>query len=255
MSLFAALLIPSAHAAPQADLETTISMPAGHDVYDEQRISAQVENVGGRNANSVEIVIELPETNTSPGVHVLGDVGSMHSSCSQSGNDIVCNVGRIKKGKSKTVWVDVALPWSADDIEFIADASTSSSESSDTNNDASGIAEMAYIDTLLSGGESTTNSHCSGTGLTAFYECTLFPSSIMDHTAVLEGDWSISFPDFAGYGGTWWQDSDDHLAFEYTYGGSVVAEFEGNGVGGDCFEGLTTFPGSSYVAPYEVCID
>jgi len=26
-------------------------------------------------------------------------------------------------------------------------------------------------------------------------------------------------------------------------------------VGGDCFEGLTTFPGSSYVSPYEVCLD
>ncbi len=32
MSLFAALLIPSAHAA--SDLETTLSMPSGHDAYD-----------------------------------------------------------------------------------------------------------------------------------------------------------------------------------------------------------------------------
>ncbi|MCP4807559.1 MAG: hypothetical protein GY913_15230 [Proteobacteria bacterium] len=216
-------------------------------------MKATVENTGNKTARSVEIVIELPETNTSPTVYVMGDVGSSHKKCSQSDTEIVCNFNSIKKGKSKTVWVDIALPWSADAIEFTADASTSSSESSTSNNDDTDVAEMAYIDTVLSGGESTTNSHCSGTGLTAFYECTLFPSSVMDHTAVLEGDWSISFPDFAGYGGTWWQDSDDHLAFEYTYGGSVVAEFEGNG--GDCFEGLTTFPGSSYVAPYEVCID
>ena len=103
-----------------------------------------------------------------------------------------------------------------------------------------------------------TNQHCTGTGLVAFYTCTLFPSSLSGHAATLEADGTISFPAYpSGYSGSWGQDSDDHLWMEYTYNGGVVASFEGNGVdaAAECFEGLTTFPGSSYVSPYEVCLD
>ncbi len=51
-----------------------------------------------------------------------------------------------------------------------------------------------------------------------------------------------------------WSTSGDTLTSEYTNGGLVEAEFVGRGVNStNCWEGLTTFPGSTYVAPYEVC--
>lgn len=250
MSLLIAL---SASTYAASDLETTLQMPSGKDVYETQKIKATVENIGSSKAKNTTVTFELPETGTSPSVYVMGDLGAMHSKCSQSGTEIVCNVRTVKPGKKKTVWFEIDVPWTESALSFTAKATTTSSEDSTSNNDDSDVAEVSFIDTLLAGGEAMVNSHCSGTGLTAYYECTLFPSPITDHNSVHEADGSITFPDFAGYGGSWWQDSDDHLAFEYTYGGSVVAEFEGNGVGDDCFEGLTTFPGSAYVAPYEVC--
>ena len=37
-------------------------------------------------------------------------------------------------------------------------------------------------------------------------------------------------------------------------GPDLVAEFDGYGVDGNCFEGKTTFPGSTYMSMYEVCL-
>ena len=61
----------------------------------------------------------------------------------------------------------------------------------------------------------------------------------------------IAGPDYAG---TWRQPTPDSLVFQYTENGTPVANFVGYGVGGRCFEGVTTFPDSVYVSPYEVCL-
>ena len=47
---------------------------------------------------------------------------------------------------------------------------------------------------------------------------------------------------------------DDRLALAYSFNGQLVAGFHGYGVGGDCFEGITLFPGSSYNSAYSVCL-
>ena len=53
----------------------------------------------------------------------------------------------------------------------------------------------------------------------------------------------------------WNRTTPDSLVFTYVEQGvGVVAEFEGWGTSDNCFEGITTFPDSSYIAPYEVCI-
>ena len=239
-------------AAQAADVSTTVSLKAS-EAYGVETHKVKVSNASG-NARNVSVTIQLPETNTSPSVYVLGDLVSYDSRCVEVGTTLECSLGRIKGGRAKTVSFEMALPWSAADLEFEATASTTSSDSNASNDSDSDVASVSYIDTVISGPQDITNQHCTGTSLVAFYECALFPSSLSGHTATLESDGSISFS-FTGYGGSWGQDSDDHLWMEYTSGGSVVAEFEGNGVGGDCFEGLTTFPGSSYVSPYEVCLD
>ena len=100
------------------------------------------------------------------------------------------------------------------------------------------------------------NRHCTGTGLTAWYECTLFPSSISSHQAEFHDDGTITIPGEPDYSGQWTVTTTvdgNFLEFYYEDPSGVVAEFEGWGADAACFEGLTTFPGSSYVAPYEVC--
>jgi hypothetical protein len=96
------------------------------------------------------------------------------------------------------------------------------------------------------------NRHCTGTGLTAWYECTLFPSSISQHTAEFHADGTITFPGEPDFTGGWSQNGDDHLAFTYYELGTPVASFEGRGASASCFEGLTAFD-PPWVAPYEVC--
>lgn len=248
------LLALSLPALAAADLSTTLSAPAGVYVYDDGTVTVDVKNIGNKTAQNVSLVIDLPATHTSPSVYVMGDVGAMSSGCAASGTHINCNLGSIAKNVTKTVTVDIALPVSAASLDFSATASTTSAESTLSNNSDSDSASLLYYDIALAGPVDVLNSHCTGTGLTAWFECTLFPSAISDHETTLNADGSISFgPEGDGYTGAWSQPSDDALVFTYSYGSTVVASFEGYGADTGCFEGLTLFPGSSYVAPYEVC--
>ena len=105
------------------------------------------------------------------------------------------------------------------------------------------------------------NRHCTGTGLPSFFECSLFPSSSTSHESFFLTGGAVSFgPDLdgQGHGGAWQQNRKDSLSFQIHELVVVVAEFEGRGIGGGCFEGVTrvwTSPGvlSPYVSPYEVC--
>jgi len=254
MTLITALTLMTtpALAAREADLETTVSLPASTLVYDEERVSITVANNGNKNAADVELTIQLPETNTSPTVYVMGDVTGMNSKCSASDTQIICDLGKVRKNRSKTVWFDIILPWSAEVAEFDATATTITAEANTADDSDLGAASLTYVDVAIVGPIDVVNQHCTGTDLLGFYECTLFPSSISSHDVIFNDDGSIDLG-VTDYTGSWDQDTDDHLWFEYRYQGDLVAEFEGNGVNADCFEGITDF-GTGWVAPYEVCL-
>ncbi|MBM4365835.1 MAG: hypothetical protein FJ102_06435 [Deltaproteobacteria bacterium] len=254
MSIVALALVAPALAAAAPDLVTTLTQPSGAYVYASAQWQVKVQNSGNRDASAVTLNIQLPETNTSPQVYVMGTVGSMSSSCSRSGTDINCNLGTLRKGKSSTVSFYMTLPESAGSLDFVATAATTSSESNTTNNVASASASLLNHSPSFSGDTSVNNNHCTGTGLESYFECELFPSSISSHTAVFhdDADQSISFPDYPDYWGTW-DVSGTELVFVIESAAGVEAEFVGYGVGSNCWEGITTFPGSSYVSPYEVC--
>ena len=251
-----ALLGVATPAFAASDLVTSITAPSGVHVYETGRYNVRVANNGNQTANSSTVVIQLPQTHTSPQVYVMGVLGAKSSSCSQSGTRLTCTLGNIKRSNSVTVYFDIAMPESVDALVVGATAATTSSENSTSNNSASSTAALLNYDVNFSGSGAVTNNHCTGTNLTSYYECELFPSSISSHDATLNSDGSVSFPAEYGpdYGGSWTSDSADHLSFTYTESGNIVAEFEGYGVSADCWEGLTTFPGSSYVSMYEVCL-
>lgn len=250
------LLVVSTPALAAADLATNITAPSGALVYADGTYTVTVSNVGNQTASGVSLVIQLPTTGTSPANYILGELGVYSSSCSRSGATLTCGLGTLRKGKSTSVSFTIAFPWNSEPIEVQATASTTSTEPNTANNADTEAASLAYYDVVVSGPVEVLNTHCTGTNLTSFYACTLFPSSLSDHSAILHADGSITIVDAPepGYTGAWSQASDDQLSFAYYYYGELVAEFDGNGVSEDCFEGITVFPDSAYVSPYEVCL-
>ncbi len=234
------------------DVQVSLVAPGAVDVDAVETFSVHVDNAGSANADDVALVVLLPETATSPTVHVLGDLSGLDSRCTQVGTTLECSLGTLKRGKGATVSFDFAAPWAEGDLNIDVYATTSG-ETNLSDNDDGVTLEVVYVDQPISGPAGVTNRHCTGTGLQAFYECELYPSSISSHDILLEADGSITFgPSVTGYTGAWWQDADDHLHFEYFEGGSTRVIFDGNGVGGDTFEGIATFPGTGYNAGYEV---
>lgn len=253
MSIVALALVAPALAASAPDLVTTVTAPSGAYVYASAQWLVKVKNAGNRDASGATLNIQLPETNTSPQVYVMGTVGSISSSCTQSGTDLNCTLGTIRKGKTSTVSFYIALPESSGTLDLVATASTSG-DSNPANNTASATASLVNYAPSFSGSTTVTNRHCTGTGLESFFECELFPSSISEHDAVFHDDvdQTVSFPDYPDYWGTW-DVVGTELSFVIESAAGVEAEFVGYGVSSNCWEGITTFPSSSYVSPYEVC--
>lgn len=253
--LAAMCLAPSVAFASRApDLETTLSAPAEVVVYERATYEVSVANQGTRRAEDVLLVIALPTTNNQPTPYVMGEVGAMSSRCALSGLEIVCDLSRIGKGKSKVVWFELMLPESAGDLYIDASASTSSAEVDLGDNDDSVWMDPANVSvTGWSGPLPLTIEHCTGADLTSFHECECAPSSITSHSTVLQPDGSITLPQ-PGFTGQWWSDGPDHLAFEYFDATHTrVVAFEGHGVSADCWEGVATFQTPTWVAPYSVC--
>lgn len=239
-------------ARPKADLEVALTLPT-FDVDQAGTIDVDVDNIGNRKADNVWLTIVLPQTATSPTVHPMGVVSNLDSRCFDDHTLLKCNLGRLSGGAGTTVSFDMALPQSAADIDFFVSVATNSAESSTSNNTDDDTALVLYPDLIISGPVQITNQHCTGQGLSAFYECSLYPSSISSHQVTLDAGGTISgLPSV--YTGSWGQLTDDSLWFEYELMGQVRLSFEGNAVDGSCFEGLSTFPGSPYVAPYRVCL-
>ena len=237
-----------------SDLTTTITAPSAY-VYEPATWSVRVNNIGNQTAQNVTVAIQLPATHTSPQVYVLGTLGSTSSSCTRTGTTLNCSLGSIAKRSNKTVTFTIAFPQNAEPLVVQAAAATTSAENSTSNNGASATAALDNYGGWIVAPAPMRNRLCTGTGLTSFYECTLFPSSLSSWDSVLlpGGDLEVVGEDPGVYTGYWEQIGATELTFEVYEFGTVVATFTGFGTGGGCFEGLTTFPGSSYVSPYEVC--
>lgn len=108
---------------------------------------------------------------------------------------------------------------------------------------------------FIAGEHEVINSHCTGRGLSSYFECLTAPSSIASHASTFHSDGSISFAKAPEYYGSWSQSSSGKtLKMEYFSGDVKSSEFNGHAVDGACFEGLTIFTDSTYVSPYRVCL-
>lgn len=256
-SLALTLVAGAAEATP--DLAVTVSQPSGTSyVYTAVRYTVTVRNVGSPKSAVSTLTIDLPDTNTSPQVYPLGTVTAMSSGCTRSGLRITCSIPRLNPGASTQRTFDLNIPEAWQPVSFTAAVQPGGPDQLTGNNTLTYVPLLANpAHTIaLTTPTNVTNDHCTGTNLQSYYECTLFPSSISRHNVLFHPDGSITIPD-AGpeYGGSWSQPTPDSLVFQYTEFGQPIANFEGYGVGGRCFEGLTTFvPASTYSSPYRVCL-
>lgn len=134
---------------------------------------------------------------------------------------------------------------------------TSSAEVTTTNNSDTDTAFLLHPFTAVTVGDLGHVEHCTGTALTSFFECQLYPSSISFHDIQFLSGGIVAFIAAPpGFSGTWSQSAGlDRLRLEYYNGTSLEATFDGWAVVGRCFEGVTVFnPPSAYVAPYRVCL-
>jgi len=256
-SLALTLAAGAAQAAP--DLAVSVTQPSGVLVYQTARYTVRVTNVGNQRSAAATLTIDLPDTNTSPTVHVLGTVGAMTPGCTRSGLRITCPVPRIHGGGSyQNFFFDLAIPEAWQPVSFEAVVAPGGADAQAGNNRRTHVPLLqnpAYV-IAPTAPVTVTNQHCTGQNLQSYFECTLFPSSIASHAVEFHPGGTITIPD-AGpdYGGTWSQPTPDSLVFQYTEGGAPILNFEGYSVGNRCFEGLSTFfPASPSSSPYRVCL-
>lgn len=254
------ILLTVLFAAPQAfaraDLTVDLQGPAAPLPDVMARYDVTVDNIGNRTANDVIVGVALPETHTSPTVHVLGTLGAIDSACALQDTHLTCNLGRLRRGASATLSFELALPVSRVPHDFVVEAKTSSREDSVANNALSYTQSLSYVATPIAGPRAALVRHCTGQDLVSFFECLLYPSSQSSHALTLEANGTLTFANAPpGYTGTWAQPTPDRLVMTYTFNNAMVAAFRGFGQGNDCFSGITAFPQSpGYIAAYQVCL-
>jgi uncharacterized repeat protein (TIGR01451 family) len=250
-------------AAPRADLSTSMSAnQAPALVNSVVRYSVAVHNIGNRTASSVTVSVALPATGTSPQVYVYGQLGAMSPGCTRTGTTLHCALGNMGRQTSRTLFFDLALPVSERTFLLAAVATTPTQEATLANNTSTLQADIDYYSTNINVSSqqpnvSMLNQHCTGTTLTGWYECSLFPSSIASFSTEFHLDGSLSVPGEPDYFGTWEVTTTpvgNELSFELRDSSGLVASFNGWGADASCFEGVTRFPSNSnYVSPYRIC--
>lgn len=246
-------------AAPNADLSVSISAPATVAISTATTYTVTVKNLGPNTATTVNALVTFPQTDTSPQVYILGNLSESDTRCNIVNRQLTCALGTLKKGKSASFSYSYTAPVSTKSLQMTASATSDLPDLVSGNSSASVVPNLVYPSRPITSA-TVTNSHCTGTSLTSYFECLLFPSSISSHTTTLNLDNTITFT-APGYTGTWSQNAaKTTLFFEYFEvtgsGSSKVAEFNGFAINGaNCFDGLTNFfPTSTYVSPYRVCL-
>ncbi len=244
-------------AAPQHNLVVTVTPPAAPQVNTFGHYVARVTNTGNKNATAVTLSIALPRTHTSPQVFVMGNLANVDGRCSLSATTLNCQLNGIARfGGYTDVHFDLKLPYSSAPLNFTYTANPITGDANPANNTLATTVAPATIATPITTDLHLQHDHCTGTGLTSWFECALFPSSIAGFAAdyAIAGQ-TISIPGEPTFGGTWSQTGgSDRLQVTFTDGGTPVGSIDARGVGGGCFEGPMTFsPPSPYLAIYRIC--
>ncbi len=252
--------ITKVSAANVPDLRVLMTSPTTATVNSPYIYTVNVKNIGTKSAAGVAVVVNFPETDTSPQKLILGTLSGIDvTKCSIAARKLNCSLGTINKNATKSFTFNFALPVSTKTLQISAVGATTTipAETNLANNTASAIPALAYATNQITSANVLV-SHCTGTNLTSYFECEQFPSSIASFTMTLDQGGTITVP-FPSYTGLWDQIQttalpNQQLHFTVTDGNDGV-EFNGFATSNTCFEGMGTFtPQSNYVSPYKVCV-
>lgn len=222
--------------------------------------TTRVKNTGNQTAQNVTLTVQFPLTNTSPNKHILGKLSAIQVSqgtCSVVSNKLVCNFGNLGNNQTRqvTFTFEFQVATTLPTLKSTA-TTTSTNEVNPANNTLSTTPTVRYPDNIITGGPYLVTS-CTGTALTSFYECELYPSSQQSFVMDLNLGGTLAIPQAPGYYGFWDQNSQPsnktlHFTIEGGSGTEVI--FNGFATSGSCFEGIATFPQSpTHNAAYRVC--
>lgn len=220
--------------------------------------TTRVQNIGNQTATAVKITVDFPLTATSPNKHILGKLTGLQIGCSVISNKLVCNLGDIPANQTKfvTFTFEFQVATTAPTLKSTS-TTTSPNEQNPNNNFLSFTPAIRYRNNVISSGSYLVTS-CTGTNLTSFYECELYPSSQQDFEMDLNLGGTITIPIAPVYTGLWDQNglpNNKTLHFTIDGGSGTEVEFNGFAVSSSCFKGIATFPNSTggYNAAYRVC--
>ena len=171
-----------------------------------------------------------------------------------AGFTVVCQAGSVARRSSKAFWFDMTLPYSTNPITFTASAPLAG-DPTPANNTASAVASLSTVAVAFTAPRSFHVTLCAGTAtLSSFIECV--PGSTQTFTGdFLPGTTAASGPVLTAGGGGTWTLSGTQLAIDFMDGTTLGASFVGQGVNATCWEGKTTFPGTTtHVGIYKVCL-
>jgi hypothetical protein len=252
------LLSPNtASAAAGSDLKPTITVSGSTLVGTPTRYDVRILNTGNKRSNATTVSIQLPKTNTSPTVFVMGTLGTVPTGCTKTGTRLICSFpnGIARNSVSAPIGFDLTLPYSASPIALRVDVDTNNDTNYANNNTTSTAMQTYQTVTPPAVNFAVTNQHCTGTNLSSYFECIVSPGSVATHPATFLANGAIDLgdPDYLGA----WAVSGTQLTFSYTELGQPFGSFIGQGVsaggpGQNCWDGRLTTGGPSTVM-YRVC--
>jgi hypothetical protein len=133
-----------------------------------------------------------------------------------------------------------------------ASATTTTNELNPANNSANAALAPLTVPTTVSGRYDVTNDHCTGTGLSSYFECTLYPSSISGFTSHFEANGTLTVDGEPDVTGTWQFTTPDRLVMSYADSSGPLGTVDVRSVGGGCFEG--SMPAAPWIVMYRVCL-
>jgi len=247
-----------AAAAPKTDLAVTLTAPSTPGVGDLAHYEVDVVNLSARKATNVVLTVELPKTQTSPNVFVMGDLQNVDPRCSIAGTDLRCDLFTMSGSTSLSppIGFDLALPYASTALTLKATVITSTPEVTTANNVAQQTVALSYEANPVVPPQFVDVTSCTGHDLTSFFECTVSPGSTQTRQFSLLVNGTVTYLGTAvGY---WQQPTADSLDMQFGTPGNWDAVFAGKGVDAGCFEGVTTFPSSlanpPWVSPWQVCM-
>jgi hypothetical protein len=245
----------SAIASPKPDLRVTIAGPNTIAPYSPYQYTVTVKNIGNAPAANVKVVVDLPETDTSPQKFILGTVSGIGTGCTVVTRKLNCTTaGSLNNNQQRVYTFNLALPVASKVLTLRATGSTTTANEQDAlNNTATKTPSFNYPANPFTGGD-VLISMCTGSNLSSFFECDLFPSSQQHHIFTLNGDTSVEV--YGDTVGNWDRPAANRLHMLMNDGMGHIVEFQGYAANSTCFEGKTTFtpnPGG-FMAIYKVCV-